>query len=210
MTISETPIKVLVVDDHPALRFGIGAIIEHQDDMILAGEAENGVEAIAQTAKLRPDIVLMDLQMPGMGGLDAIAAIRKAGTAARIIVLTTYESHVHAARSLKAGAAAFMLKSALRKELVDVIRSVHGGRRYIPAEIAQELALHAHEESLSERELSILKLVASGNANKQIAWELSIAEDTVKAHLRSIFSKLDVNDRTHAVTAALKKGLIEL
>ena len=210
MTNAGAPIRVLVVDDHPALRSGIAAIVEHQEDMVLAGEAEDGAEAVTEVLRLKPDIVLMDLQMPRMGGLDAITAIRKGQPSAKIIVLTTYESHVQAARALKAGASAFLLKSALRKELTDVIRSVHAGRRYIPPGIAQEIALHAHDEPLSEREIAILKLVASGNANKQIAWELAIAEDTVKAHLRSIFAKLDVNDRTHAVTAALKMGLIDL
>jgi len=204
------PIRIMTVDDHPALRDGIAAIVELQRDMLLVGEASNGAEAIAAFANLRPDVVLMDLQMPVMGGVDAIAAIRKDSRNARIIVLTTYDGDVQAARALKAGAAAYLLKSSLRKELLDTIRSVHAGRRHIPPQIAQEIALHAADEPLSEREIGILQLVAAGNANKQIAWRLSISEDTVKAHMKSIFSKLDVNDRTHAVTAALKRGVIEL
>ncbi|MBC9034441.1 response regulator transcription factor [Sphingomonas sp. JC676] len=204
------PIRIMTVDDHPALRDGIAAIVELQPDMLLVGEVSNGAEAIAAFANLRPDVVLMDLQMPVMGGIDAIAAIRKESRNARIIVLTTYDGDVQAARALKAGAAAYLLKSSLRKELLDTIRSVHAGRRYIPPEIAQEIALHAADEPLSEREIGILQLVAAGNANKEIAWRLSISEDTVKAHMKSIFGKLDVNDRTHAVTAALKRGVIEL
>jgi DNA-binding NarL/FixJ family response regulator len=212
MPTSETarPIRIMTVDDHPALRDGIAAIVELQQDMLLVGEASNGAEAIAAFANLRPDVVLMDLQMPVMGGVDAIAAIRKESRNARIIVLTTYDGDVQAARALKAGAAAYLLKSSLRKELLDTIRSVHAGRRHIPPQIAQEIALHAADEPLSEREIGILQLVAAGNANKQIAWHLSISEDTVKAHMKSIFGKLDVNDRTHAVTAALKRGVIEL
>jgi DNA-binding NarL/FixJ family response regulator len=200
----------LVVDDHPTLRYGIAAILELQDDMILVGEAENGRDAITACANLRPDIVLMDLQMPVMGGLEAIGEIRKATRSARIIILTTYAGDVQAARAMKAGASAYLLKSAVRKEMIDIIRSVHGGRRHIPADIAQEMALHASDEPLSEREIAILELVASGNANKEIAWRLSISEETVKAHMRSIFAKLDVNDRTHAVTAALRRGVIAL
>jgi DNA-binding NarL/FixJ family response regulator len=204
------PIRILVVDDHPALRYGIAAMLELQPDMALAGEAENGREAITAFHALRPDVVLMDLQMPVMGGLEAIAEIRKESRNAKIVVLTTYAGDVQAARALKAGASAYLLKSAVRKEMIDIIRSVHSGRRHVAAEIAQEMALHAADEPLSEREIAILQLVASGNANKEIAWQLTISEETVKAHMRSIFSKLDVNDRTHAVTAALRRGVIEL
>ena len=204
------PIRIITVDDHPALRDGIAAIIETQQDMLLVGEAANGAEAVTAFARLHPDIVLMDLQMPVMGGLEAIAAIRNDAHNARIIVLTTYDGDVQAARALKAGAAAYLLKTSVRKELLDTIRSVHAGRRHIPAEIAQEIALHAALDPLSEREITILQLVAAGNANKKIAWRLSISEDTVKAHMKSIFSKLDVNDRTHAVTAALRRGVIDL
>ena len=204
------PIRIMTVDDHPALRDGIAAIVELQPDMLLVGEASNGAEAIKAFAELRPDVTLMDLQMPGMGGLDAIVAIRKAARNAHVIVLTTYDGDVQAARALKAGASAYLLKSSLRKELLDTIRSVHAGRRHIPPQIAQEIALHAADEPLSAREVAVLHLVANGKANKQIAWQLSITEDTVKAHMKSIFGKLEVGDRTHAVTAALRRGIIDL
>jgi len=211
MTESESaPIRVMVADDHPTLRYGIAAILELQADMTLVGEAENGREAVSTFLNLRPDIVLMDLQMPVMGGVEAIAEIRKVARNARIIVLTTYAGDAQAARAMKAGASGYLLKSAVRKEMLDIIRSVHNGKRYIPSEIAQEMALHAGDEPLSPREIAILDLVASGNANKAIAWHLSISEETVKGHMRSIFSKLEVNDRTHAVTAALRRGVIEL
>ncbi len=203
-------IRIMTVDDHPALRDGIAAIVEMEWDMVMVGEASNGAEAIAAFHDLKPDVTLMDLQMPRMGGLEAIAAIREKVRDARIIVLTTYDGDVQAARALKAGAAAYLLKSSLRTELLDTIRAVHAGRRHIPPQIAQEIALHAADEPLSARELDILRLVADGKANKEIAWNLSISEDTVKAHMKSIFAKLEVNDRTHAVTAAFRRGMIEL
>jgi len=207
---ADKPIRIMTVDDHPALRDGIAAIVEQQPDMALVGEAANGQEAITAFANLRPDVTLMDLQMPVMGGVEAIAAIREQAPNAHIIVLTTYDGDVQAARALKAGASAYLLKSSLRKELLETIRAVHAGRRHIPAEIAQEIALHAADEPLSAREIEILKLVAEGKANKAIAYELSISEDTVKAHMKAIFGKLEVGDRTHAVTAALRRGIIDL
>lgn len=207
---SDRPIRILTVDDHPALRDGISAIVDLQPDMVLVGEAANGSEAFEQYCKLRPDVTLMDLQMPHMSGLEAISAIRTEFANARIIVLTTYEGDVKAMRALKAGASGFLLKSSLRKELLDTIRAIHAGRRHVPPEIAQQIAYHAADDQLSVREIGILQLVAAGNANKQIAWQLSISEDTVKAHLKSIFSKLDVGDRTHAVTIAAKRGILEL
>lgn len=203
-------IRIMTVDDHPALRDGIAAIVEMEPDMVLVGEASNGAEAVSVFANLRPDITLMDLQMPRMGGIEAIAAIRAQARNARIIVLTTYQGDAQAARALKAGASAYLLKSTLRTELLSTVRSVHAGHRHVPAEIAQEIALHAADEPLSARELNILQLVADGNANKQIAWKLSLSEDTVKTHMKSIFAKLEVSDRTHAVTAALRRGIIEL
>ena len=204
------PIRIMTVDDHPALRDGIAAIVEQQSDMTLVGEASNGQEAVAAFANLRPDVTLMDLQMPVMGGVEAIAAIREQAPGAHIIVLTTYDGDAQAARAMNAGASAYLLKSSLRRELLDTIRAVHAGRRHIPPQIAQEMALHAADDPLSAREIEILKLVADGKANKMIAWDLSISEETVKAHMKSIFGKLEVGDRTHAVTAALRRGVIEL
>lgn len=207
---SARPIRILTVDDHAVLRDGIAALVAPEPDMEMVGEAANGAEAVEAFRRLRPDVTLMDLQMPVIGGIDAINEIRAEAPGARIIVLTTYEGDAQAVRALKAGASAYLLKSSLRKELLDTIRLVHSGRRYVPAEIAQDIAIHAAQEPLSAREISILKLVAEGKANKVIAWELSLSEDTVKAHLRSIFSKLDVNDRTQAVTLALRRGIISL
>jgi DNA-binding NarL/FixJ family response regulator len=203
-------IRVLVVDDHPLLREGVAAVLALQPDMVLVGEAENGAEAVARHRELRPDVTLMDLQMPGMTGLEAIEAIRAEVPAARIVVLTTYAGDVQALRALKAGATGYLLKSTLRRELLDTIRNVHAGRRQLQPEVAHEIAIHAVDETLSEREIHVLRLVAAGRANKQIAWDLSLSEDTVKAHLKSIFAKLDVADRTHAVTVAARRGVIEI
>lgn len=207
---SDRPIRILTVDDHAVLRDGIAALVAQEPDLEMVGEAANGAEAVEEFRRLRPDVTLMDLQMPGMSGIDAITAICAEAPKARIIVLTTYEGDAQAVRALKAGASAYLLKSSLRKELLDAIRLVHSGRRYVPAEIAQDIAIHAAQEPLTEREISVLELVAEGKANKVIAWELSLSEDTVKAHLRSIFSKLDVSDRTQAVTLALRRGIISL
>jgi DNA-binding NarL/FixJ family response regulator len=195
------------VDDHPALRDGISAIVETQRDMELIGEAADGAEAIERCRVLRPDVTLMDLQMPGVGGVEAIVAIRAVLPHARIIVLTTYEGDAQAARALKAGASGYLLKSALRRELLDTIRAVHAGRRYILPEIAQEIALHAADDQLTNRELEVLRMVGEGHANKTIAWHLSLSEETIKAHLKNIFSKLGVSDRTHAVTTAMRRGI---
>ena len=207
---SERLIRILIVDDHAALREGVTSMVASEPDIQVVGEASNGAEAIAAFQTLRPDVTLLDLQMPIMGGFEALAKIRQASPNARIIVLTTYEGDVQAVRALKAGAVGYLLKSALRKELIDAIRKVHAGRRYILGEVAEEIAIHAAEEQLSEREVAVLQMVASGKPNKSIAHELSISEDTVKAHLRNIFSKLEVNDRTQAVTTALRRGIITL
>lgn len=204
------PIRILTVDDHPLLREGIAAVIEGQPDMLLVGEATNGREALDAFRGCRPDVTLMDLQMPEMGGVEAIGAIHREFPGARVVVLTTYQGDVQALRAFKAGASGYLLKSMLRKELVDTIRSVHEGRRRIPAEIAAEIAEHASDDALTLREVEVLRQVASGNGNKRIAVHLGIAEETVKAHMKNILAKLDANDRTHAVTIALKRGIIDI
>jgi DNA-binding NarL/FixJ family response regulator len=207
---SDSRIRILAVDDHPLLREGIAAMIEGQPDMLLVGEASNGLAAIEQFSALRPDVTLMDLQMPEMGGVEAIVAIRNMSSHAKIIVLTTYKGDAQALRAIKAGAVSYLLKSALRKEMLETIRSAHAGKRHIPPEIACEIAEHAADDALSSREMEVLRLVARGNANKQIGSLLSISEETVKMHMKNVLSKLDANDRTHAVTIALKRGVIEL
>jgi DNA-binding NarL/FixJ family response regulator len=208
MTDTAKRIRILAVDDHPMLREGLASVIEAQADMVLAGEAANGREAIESFRTLRPDVTLMDLQMPDMNGVDAINAIRGEFPDARIVVLTTYKGDVQALRALKAGASGYLLKSMLRKELLETIRVVHSGRRRVPPEIAMEIAEHAADDALTEREISVLKRVAVGSANKQIAAALGISEETVKAHMKSILAKLAANDRTHAVTIALNRGII--
>lgn len=207
---NDPKIRVLVVDDHPVLRDGVAAILENQTDMVLVGEARDGSEAIERFRSLHPDVTLMDLQMPGMNGVDAITAIRADYATARIIVLTTYAGDVQAVRALKAGATGYLLKSSLRTELIDAIRDVHRGQRHVHRDVAEEIALHVIDEPLSEREVAILRLVSIGKANKQVAAELGVSEETVKGHLKSIFSKLNVADRTHAVTVAARRGIIEL
>lgn len=204
------PIRLLAVDDHAVLRQGIASIVAPEPDLQLVGEAGNGAEAIEAFRRLRPDVTLLDLRMPVMDGLEALTRIREEWPKARVIVMTTYEGDAQAVRALKSGASGYLLKSSLRSELLATIRTVHSGRRYILPEVAQEIAIHAAEEPLSDRETAILKMVAEGKANKVIAFELSLSEDTVKAHLRSIFQKLHVNDRTHAVTVALRRGFIAL
>jgi DNA-binding NarL/FixJ family response regulator len=203
-------IRVLSVDDHALIREGVAALIANQKDMLLVGEASNGREAIEQFRSRRPDVTLMDLQMPEMNGIDALIAIRSEFPEARIIVLTPYAGDALCKRAMKAGAQAYTLKGNVRKDLLDTIRAVRAGKKILHAEVAAELATHAADDALSEREIEVLSLIAAGNSNKLVADQLAISEDTVKGHVKSILSKLGVNDRTHAVTAALKRGIIEL
>jgi two-component system, NarL family, response regulator len=203
-------IRILTVDDHDILRAGIAAVLATEADMDVVAQAGNGREAIEQFRAHRPDITLMDLQMPLMGGTETIRAIREEFPDARIIVLTTYSGDAQATQALEAGASAYLLKSMLRRELAETIRRVHSGRRVVPPEIAVELAEHHADSSLTEREIDVLRQVASGNANKIVADKLSISEETVKSHVKSILSKLGANDRTHAVTIAIKRGIIDL
>jgi len=203
-------IRVLTADDHYLLRKGIRALVGAESDMQVIAEASTGREAIEEFRAHRPDVALMDLQMPGMNGIEAIIAIRGECPEARIIVLSTYSGDVQVVRALKAGARAYLLKGNVNKELVATIRAVHGGQKRIPPEIAAELAQHTGEDELTEREMDVLRLIAAGNANKEIAAQLGLAEDTVKRHVTNILSKLRANDRTHAVTIGLKRGIIDL
>jgi DNA-binding NarL/FixJ family response regulator len=202
-------IRILSVDDHHLLREGIAAVIAGQADMELAAEASTGQEAVECFRRHRPDVTLMDLQMPGMNGIDAILTIRREFPGARFIVLTTYQGDVQALRALKAGASGYLLKNMLRKELLDTIRIVHAGGRRIPPEVAAELAEHVIDDALSEREIDVLRKVATGNSNKIIAAQLGVSEETVKGHMKNILSKLSANDRTHAVTIAMKRGYLD-
>jgi DNA-binding NarL/FixJ family response regulator len=202
-------IRILAADDHALLRNGIAGLVNDEPDMKMVAEAATGVEAVNQFRQCRPDITLMDLQMPDMSGIEAIIEIRSEFPEARIIVLTTYTGDIQVARALKAGVRGYMLKARVNRDLVDVIRAVHSGQKRIPPEIAAELAEHAGEEDLSARELEVLGLIARGNANKEIAARLAITEETVKSHVRRILDKLSANDRTHAVTIALKRGIID-
>ena len=203
-------IRILTVDDHPMLREGIAAVLASEEDMILVAEASNGREAIEQFRTHHPDVTLMDVQMPEVNGIDAIVKIREEFPDARIIVLTTYTGDAQAARAFKAGAFGYLLKNMVRKELIDTIRTVHAGKKRIPPDIAVEMAQHHSDDALTVREIEVLREVAAGNANKMVAQLLHISEETVKAHMRSILSKLGANDRTHAVTIAVKRGIIEI
>ena len=203
-------IRILAVDDHPILRQGIAGLIADESDMTLVAEAANGREAIQQFRAHRPDVTLMDLQMAEMNGLDAMIAIRGEFPEARIIVLTTYAGDVQARRALQAGARAYLLKNSLHTELLDTIRAVHAGRKNLSPEVSFELAEHAAEDTLSPLEVRVLRLIADGNSNKEIAARLSVTEDSVKGHVRNILSKLGANDRTHAAMIGIKRGIIEV
>ena len=203
-------IRVLCVDDHPIVRQGISALIGSQSDITVVAEASSGREAVQQFRALKPDVTLMDIQMPEMNGLDAIAAIRGEFPEARIIVLTTYAGDVQALRALKAGARAYLLKNTLHKELLDTIRAVHAGRKAISPEVTMELAEHAIDEQLTPAELRVLRLIAQGNSNKEVAAQLSLTEETVKGQVRNILAKLGAKDRTHAAMIGFKRGIIEL
>jgi DNA-binding NarL/FixJ family response regulator len=208
---AESPVvRILAVDDHPLLREGIAALIGNEPDMELVAEASTGREAIDQFRKVRPDVTLMDVQMPDMSGIDALIAIREEVPTAKVIVLTTYGGDALAMRAIKAGAQAYVLKGLVRKELLETIRAVYRGQKRIHPDVAIELAQHTGESTLTAREIEVLSLVAAGNSNKRIAASLNITEDTAKGHLKSILAKLGASDRTRAVTLALKRGIIEL
>jgi DNA-binding NarL/FixJ family response regulator len=207
---TKAKIRVLCVDDHPVVREGIAAIINLQPDMAMAGTAATGREAIEQFVALGPDVSLLDLRLPDMSGFDVIKAIRSKSPNARIVVLSSHDGDVDIQRALEAGAQGYVAKGIVRDELLDIIRAVHAGKRRLPAAVAQKLAEHMADESISPRELEVLSLMAAGKRNKEIAGDLSIAEDTVKMHVRNILSKLQVSDRTEAVTIALRRGIIQL
>jgi DNA-binding NarL/FixJ family response regulator len=210
MSTQSDPIRILAVDDHALLRDGIAALVAGEPDMQLVAEGANGREAIQQFRAHRPDITLMDLQMPEMSGLDAIIAIRGEFPDAPIIVLTTYSGDVQALRALQAGARAYLLKNLVHKELLETIRAVHAGKKTLSTQVSYELAEHATDDALTPAEVEVLRLIAGGNANKQIADQLSITEDTVKWRVKNILSKLGANDRTHAAMIGIKRGIIDL
>jgi len=204
------PIRIMAVDDHPVFRQGVRAMLSTQPDMVLVAEASTGREAVELFHVHKPDVTLMDLRLPDINGLEAMTIIRDRSPNARMIVLTTYKGDVQALRAMKAGASGYLLKSMLRLYMLDTIRAVHAGHRRVPAEVAAEMAEHAADDALTAREVEVLQHVAAGNANKAVADKLSITEDTVKAHMKSILAKLGANDRTHAVTIAMRRGFLDL
>jgi len=209
MSRDSNAIRILVVDDHPVVREGVDALVRRQTDMRVVAQATNGRESIEQFRTHPPDVTLMDLQMPEMNGLDALIALRGEFPEARIIVLTTYVGDVQVLRAIKAGAWGYLLKNALHKELLDTIRAVHAGKKYISPEASFELAEHASGDALTPAEVRVLRLIAKGNANKEIAVQVAVSEDTVKGQVRNILSKLGANDRTHAAMIGVKRGIIE-
>ncbi len=206
---SAATIKILIVDDHPLLRDGVEVVVGGEADMTLVGQADSGEQAVEMFRRLHPDVTLMDLQMPGMKGIDAMLEIRSGSPTARIIVLTTYPGDAQAVRALKAGAAGFLLKSMLRKDLLDAIRAVHAGKKVVPPEVASQIAEHMLEDALSQREIEVLRCVSQGMANKVVGTKLGIAEETVKAHMKNIMGKLSAHDRTHAVSIATNRGILD-
>jgi DNA-binding NarL/FixJ family response regulator len=210
MSYDATPIRILVVDDHPIVREGLAVLISGQPDMSVVGEASNGREAIQQFRSQHPDITLMDIQMPVMSGLDALIAIRDEAPEARIIMLTTYAGDAQVQRAIKAGARGYLLKSSLNEELFQTVRAVHAGRKAISAEASYELAEHVTDDALTPAEVRVLQLIAKGNANKGIAEQLSVSEETVKGQVRNILSKLGAKDRTQAAMIGVKRGIIDL
>ena len=205
-----SPIRILAVDDHPLVREGIAGLIEVQPDMVLVGSASNGREAVQQFRAHRPDVTLMDLQLPDMSGLDALMVIRNEFPDARLVVLTTYVGDAQIVRAVRAGAQGYLLKSTLHNELLQTIRAVHAGRKNLSPEVSYQLAEHMTDEALTPAEVLVLRLIATGSSNKQIADQLSVTEDTVKGRVKSILSKLGANDRTHAAMIGIKRGIIEI
>jgi DNA-binding NarL/FixJ family response regulator len=210
MSAAPEPIRILAVDDHPIVRRGIAGLVSIQPDMILVGEASDGREAIQLFRMHRPDVTLMDLQMPEMNGIDALIAIRNEFPKAKIIVLTTYKNDTHIVRALKAGAQGYLLKNTLHKELLETIRGIYAGKKALSPEVSYEVATHAMDDTLTPAEISVLRLIAAGNTNKQIADQLRITEETVKSRVKCILSKLGANDRTQAAMIGLKRGIIDL
>lgn len=210
MSTGAAQIRILTVDDHPVVRQGIAGMVALESDMTLVGEACNGREAIQQFRTHRPDITLMDMQMPEMNGFDALIAIRTECPDARVIMLTTYTGDVQILRALRAGAQGYLLKSTLHRDLLETIRAVHAGKKALSPEASYEIAQHGTDDALTPREIDVLRLIAAGNSNKRVADKLSIGEASVKSHVENILSKLGANDRTHAVTIALRRGIIEL
>lgn len=206
---SDQPISVIVVDDHPLFREGLASILESEADIVLCGEAETGRAAIVQYRAHRPDVIIMDIQMPEMDGIEATALIRREFPDARIVVLTTYEGDVHALRAIKAGAAAYMLKSKVRKDLLDTIRAVHAGQRYVTPSVAMAVATSLNGDVLTPREVQVLELASIGKTNRLIGAQLAISEATVAAHMKNVLAKMGANDRTHAVMLALERGVID-